>query len=73
MIVKTLSKKEFLKILEKCVDDHKENMQYADDDEFEWRSECIGALEYAIGELGSVLYGEIQIVINRPDSDESVS
>jgi hypothetical protein len=23
--------------------------------------------------LGSVLYGEIQIVINRPDSDESVS
>ncbi len=73
MIVKTLSKEEYLDILDKCVKDHKENLQYADDEEFEWRSECIAALEYAIEEFESALYDEFQIVINRPDSDEPVS
>ncbi len=73
MATKSLSKKEFIKTLEACVDDHKENLQYADDEEFEWRSQCIGVLEYAIKELGSTLQDEAQITIGCPDSNELVS
>lgn len=73
MATKSLSKKEFLGTLETCVDDHKENMQYTDEDEFEWRSKCIGVLEYAIKELGNTLQDETQIVIGCPDSYESIA
>ena len=72
MATKVLSRKEFLEILETCVDDHKENMQYADESECEWRSECIGVLEHAIKKMEDTLQNDVQIVIGCPDSVTTV-
>ena len=55
VIAKSLSKREFLATLQSCVDDHRDNLQYADDVETQWRNKCIGALERAIKELDRML------------------
>jgi hypothetical protein len=67
-----MSKKELLEILETCINDHEENLQYADkyedDDEdggeYEWRKKCIDVLKYTINKMNEILDDDINITIS---------
>ena len=64
--LKSLCKQEYIKILKSCVDDHRDNLQYADDVESKWRNECIEVLEHAIKELDKILSENSPITIAIP-------
>jgi len=44
---------EIIERMDETINDHVENMQYADDDETEWRENCIEALDIAKKRLQS--------------------